>query len=71
MIQAEYIPSVGSGSCRLDLIFASDTATVYAELNLINHVARINGTLNSHRTINISSFLLKVGACKVYKQKLY
>lgn len=55
------LPVVGSGSC-LFFILASDTATVYAELSLMNQAALGMATWYSVRVIKISSFLLKFGA---------
>lgn len=55
------IPVVGSGSC-LFLILASETATVYAELSLMNHAALGMATWYSVNVMKISSFLLKFGA---------
>lgn len=52
---------MGSGNC-LFLILASETATVYAELSLMNHAALGMGTWYSVSVIKISSFLLKLGA---------
>ena len=54
------VPWDESGTWRF-FIFASEIATEYADVILINHIALDIGTWYSLSWINISSFLLNIG----------